>query len=155
MVRRAALDRQRNDVPCALVGFFLGMLFDIADHQSDVVLGVLLRTGEHHGLRLVERDARNAFEFFFLFLVQGVDLFLDLVELLRALVQLLLTVLDAFQLLIERFLALEQPALGALQLCSAFSVFLLGIVAKLVNLFLCLQHLFFSDLLGLLLRIVV
>ena len=119
------------------------------------MLGFLLCARKHHRLRLVERDARNALQFLLLLLIQFVDLFLDLVELLGALVQLLFAVLHALQLFIERFLALEQPALGALQFRSALSVFLFGVVAKLVNLFLRFQHLFLSDLLGLLLCVVI
>ena len=90
VVRCAALDRQRHDVARTLVGFFLGALLDLTQHDCRFVLRFLFGTVEHHGLCLVQRDAGNAFEFLLLLLVQGVDLVLQLIELLGTVVQLLL-----------------------------------------------------------------
>ena len=155
VIRGATLNRQRDDVSCALVGFFLGALLNFSEHDRRFVLGFLLCTGKHHGLCLVEGDAGDAFQLLLLLRIQSIDLFFDLIKLLGAVVQLLLTALDAFELFIQRFFALEQSAFVLLDFVSAFSDFFFCFVPDLVGFVLCFKDLFLADLFGFLLGFVI
>ena len=101
-----------------------------------------LHLGDEVSLGLVGSQAGNAFEQFRLAALDGLDLFLFLVQLCMLLGQQFFLLLDRIGFAVEIFLFLLQPALLLLQVRPALFHFLLIFAALLENVLLGFHHRF-------------
>ena len=149
MVRRALLDGQGDDVPCALVGLFLGLGLHLAHHHGGVVVGVLLHAVDQDLLGLVRGHAGHALQLVLLAGVHLVGLGLQALGLLVLLVQGLFTGLQVVQFFVKCLFALVHPALEPRYLAAAVTNFFIKLRLQADDLFLGLQYGFLLFLLSL------
>ena len=142
MIRSTALYRKRNDVAGALIGFFLGFCLNIAQHYRRIVAGIAFNAAEQYFPCLVHRQSGNSLQLLELLIVKFLDGSLGVLSFFYLLVELLLALLYTIDFFIQCFLALEQPALVALQLVASLSQFLFIFVLNAVGFFLGFKNRF-------------
>ena len=140
MIGSAALNGHGNDVACTLIRFFLGLCFNIADHQRRFVAGITLHIAQKDFPCLVHRHSGNGFKLLKLAVMQILNGSFEILYLFLLPVQRLFPLFNAVNFLIQCFLALNQSALSALQFVAPVAVFLFVFALDSVNLFLCFQN---------------
>ena len=154
MIGGAFLYRERYYVACLLVGLFLGVGFDLAHHYGGVVIRFLLHAVHDYVARFFAGHAGYALQLALLLVVQRLRLGFEPGDVLLLVVQRAFAAFDCLGLFVQRVLALNQTAVGALQLVAAVSDLFIQLGALAQHGFLGGQHHFLALSLGLLGRFV-
>ena len=125
MIGGALLYRERYYVACLLVGLFLGVGFDLAHHYGGVVIRLLLHAVHDYVARFFAGHAGYALQLALLLVVQRLRLGFEPGDVLLLVVQRAFAAFDCLGLFVQRVLALNQTAVGALQLVAAVAYLLL------------------------------
>ncbi|MPM66611.1 hypothetical protein SDC9_113521 [bioreactor metagenome] len=142
MVGGAALNGQGNDFSGAGVGLFLKPVLNFLNLHGRFVGYLGLQLGNEIGLGLLGRKARDPFQQLQLAALYGIHLNAGFLQLGEPVGQVFFLLFDGFQLPVQVFFLLLEPALLLGQVGAAFPDFTLVFVAGLKDFFLCFYQRF-------------
>ncbi len=140
MIRRTALDRQGQNLPRLLVGLILDLLLVLLDLHGFFMLQFCLGFFHQHGLCLICRQGRDAFQLFFLLFVKRIDLRLRLIQTRFLAAQGILLFLQRLQLAVQILLFLDDSALLTLDFPPALFRITIKLLPHAMDLLLRFQH---------------
>ena len=137
VIRGAALDRQRDDVPRALVRFLFGFGLDVANEDCGFVPRVPLYVGKQHVAGVFRGETRNLFQFVELLVVKGAHGCFHFFDLSLAHCDGGFALVERIGLFIENLLSLKNAPFVSLNLSAALAVFSFRFGANFKYFFFC------------------